>query len=73
MEFFLATLNIDKALNTNKPTDTNDLNELFDLLQYTDETDRIEAKEASQGLGKSFLETVSALSNEPGLGGGIFF
>ena len=40
------------------------------MLLYTDETDRIEAKEASQGLGKSFLETVSALSNEPGLGGG---
>ena len=47
-----------------------DFNEIFNLLQYTDETDRIEAKEATYDLGKSFLETVSALSNEPSLGGG---
>jgi ATP-dependent DNA helicase RecG len=45
-------------------------NELFDLLQDSDETDRIEAKSAAQGIGRSFLETVSAFSNEPDLGGG---
>ena len=49
---------------------SNDFNELFNLLLHTDETDRIEAKEAAQSLGKSFLETVSAFSNEPNLGGG---
>jgi ATP-dependent DNA helicase RecG len=47
-----------------------EFNELFNLLQNSDETDRIEAKSASHGIGKSFLETVSAYSNEPGLGGG---
>jgi ATP-dependent DNA helicase RecG len=47
-----------------------DFNELFNILQNGDETDRIEAKRAAQGVGKSFLETVSALSNEPDLGGG---
>lgn len=45
-------------------------NEPFSLLQDSDETDRIEAKSAAQGIGKSFLETVSAFSNEPDLGGG---
>jgi ATP-dependent DNA helicase RecG len=45
-------------------------NELFSILQNSDETDRIEAKAASHGIGKSFLETVCALSNEPDLGGG---
>ena len=35
------------------------LNELFNLLQNGDETDRIEAKSAAHGIGKSFLETVS--------------
>ncbi len=52
------------------PFYSQDANELFNMLQYTDETDRIEAKEASHGLGKSFLETVSAFSNELSLGGG---
>jgi ATP-dependent DNA helicase RecG len=47
-----------------------DFNELFSILQNGDETDRIEAKKAANGVGKSFLETVSALSNEPDLGGG---
>lgn len=47
-----------------------DFNELFNALLNTDETDRIEAKKALGGLGKSFLQTVSALSNEPDLGGG---
>jgi ATP-dependent DNA helicase RecG len=50
--------------------DSMDFNELFNLLQNSDETDRIEAKTASHGVGKSFLETVCALSNEPDLGGG---
>ena len=49
---------------------TTDFNEIFNMLQYTDEIDRIEAKEATHGLGKSFLETVSAFANEPDLGGG---
>jgi ATP-dependent DNA helicase RecG len=47
-----------------------DFNELFSVLQTGDETDRIEAKKAANGVGKSFLETVSALTNEPDLGGG---
>ncbi len=47
-----------------------EFNELFHLLQSGDEMDRIEAKSAAHGIGKSFLETVSAYSNEPGLGGG---
>ncbi|MBI5346361.1 MAG: putative DNA binding domain-containing protein [Chlamydiae bacterium] len=47
-----------------------DFNELFNLLQNSDETDRIEAKSAMHGIGKSFLETVAAFSNEPDLGGG---
>jgi ATP-dependent DNA helicase RecG len=44
--------------------------ELFNILQNSDETDRIEAKAATHGIGKSFLETVSAFCNEPDLGGG---
>ena len=44
-------------------------NELFNLLQDSDESDRIEAKSCKHGIGKSFLETVSAFSNEPDLGG----
>ena len=47
-----------------------DFNELFYLLQNSDETDRVEAKSAAHGVGKSFLETVSAFCNEPDLGGG---
>ena len=50
--------------------DSINFNELFSLLQDSDETDCIEAKSADHGLGKSFLETVSAFSNEPDLGGG---
>lgn len=44
--------------------------ELFQLIQAIDETDRIEAKVATHALGNSFLEVVSAFSNEPDLGGG---
>lgn len=50
--------------------DSIEFNELFNLLQNGDETDRLEAKAAQHGIGKSFLETVSSFSNEPGLGGG---
>ena len=44
--------------------------EIFNELQNCDETDRIEAKGASYGIGESFLASVSAFSNEPELGGG---
>lgn len=50
--------------------DSMNFQELFSLLQDSDETDRIEAKSAANGIGKSFLQTVSAFSNEPDLGGG---
>jgi ATP-dependent DNA helicase RecG len=50
--------------------DSMDFNELFNLLQNADETDRIEAKSAAHGVDKSFRQTVSSFSNEPGLGGG---
>ena len=43
--------------------------ELLEHLNLLDETDRIEAKSASD-VGKSLLETVCAFVNEPGLGGG---
>ena len=43
--------------------------ELLQSLNLLDETERIEAKRASQA-GKSLLETVCAFANEPGLGGG---
>jgi len=43
-------------------------NELLDSLNQLDEQERVEAKR-SQDLGRSILETVCALANEPGLGG----
>ena len=43
--------------------------ELLQSLNLLDETERIEAKRASES-GKSLLETVCAFANEPGLGGG---
>ncbi len=43
--------------------------ELLQNLNLLDETERIEAKRASE-VGKSLLETVCAFANEPGLGGG---
>ena len=43
--------------------------ELFDLLNYQDECSWIEAKGGSESS-HSVMETVSAFSNEPGLGGG---
>lgn len=43
--------------------------ELLLSLNLLDETERIEAKRASES-GKSLLETVCAFANEPGLRGG---
>jgi ATP-dependent DNA helicase RecG len=43
--------------------------ELFEQLQLLDETERIEAKKASD-IGKSILESVCAFANEPDLNGG---
>ncbi|MGC4367505.1 ATP-binding protein [Hydrogenophaga sp. R2] len=43
--------------------------ELLQSLNLLDETERIEAKRASD-VGRSLLETVCAFANEPGLGGG---
>lgn len=43
--------------------------ELLQSLNLLDETERIEAKRASEA-GKSLLETVCAFANEPNLGGG---
>lgn len=43
--------------------------ELIESLNLLDEQERVEAKRASE-MGKSVLETICALSNEPGLGGG---
>lgn len=43
--------------------------ELIESLNLLDEQERVEAKRASE-IGKSVLETVCALANEPGLGGG---
>ena len=42
---------------------------VLEQLRQLDESDRIEAKRAS-AIGQSLLETVCALANEPGLGGG---
>ncbi|WP_373054235.1 helix-turn-helix domain-containing protein, partial [Thioalkalivibrio sp.] len=42
---------------------------ILEQLRQLDESDRIEAKRASE-LGKSVLETVCAFANEPGMGGG---
>ncbi len=43
---------------------------LIDELQNAGETDRIEAKQVTNHLGKSLFETISAFSNEPRMGGG---
>ncbi|HIH03265.1 MAG TPA: transcriptional regulator [Methanoregulaceae archaeon] len=44
--------------------------ELLEELNLHDEHPRIEAKSARNGVGSSAFETISALSNEPDLGGG---
>lgn len=46
-----------------------DAKDLLNELNSVDESVVIEAKRASQ-VGESVMETVSAFSNEPGLGGG---
>lgn len=43
---------------------------LLKQLNELDECEAIEAKRSAEELGKSALETISAFSNEPGLGGG---
>ncbi len=45
------------------------LEELLEILRYGGETTSVEAKRAEK-ISESVLETVSAFSNEPGLGGG---
>ena len=44
--------------------------ELLDRLNQVDESHEIEAKRGESSVGKSALETISAFSNEPALGGG---
>ena len=44
--------------------------ELLARLNEVDESHEIEAKRSESEVGKSALETISAFSNEPGLGGG---
>jgi len=46
------------------------IEDLLERLQTRGECQRIEAKEAKRTLGKSARESISAFSNEPGLGGG---
>jgi len=43
---------------------------LVKALNETDETEELEAKSASDAAGKSVMETICALCNEPELGGG---
>ncbi|HZZ84319.1 MAG TPA: ATP-binding protein [Anaeromyxobacteraceae bacterium] len=43
---------------------------LIQHLNEVDESEGVEAKRSQDELGKSALETISAFSNEPGLGGG---
>jgi ATP-dependent DNA helicase RecG len=47
-----------------------DIAQLLRQLNELDECENIEAKRSADELGKSALETISAFSNEPGLGGG---
>src|ERR1700752_907854 len=44
--------------------------ELLNLIQNGDESERVEVKRSAEKIGDSTLETISAFSNEPGLGGG---
>ena len=46
------------------------LQQLLEQLQSCDESGHIEAKESKATLGASAVETISAFSNEPDLGGG---
>jgi len=44
--------------------------ELLNLIQNGDESERVEVKRSIEKIGDSALETISAFSNEAGLGGG---
>lgn len=44
--------------------------ELLNLIQNADESERVEVKRSAEKIGDSVLETISAFSNEPSLGGG---
>lgn len=44
--------------------------ELLNLIQNGDESERVEVKRSAEKIGDGALETISAFSNEPGLGGG---
>lgn len=45
--------------------------QLIQELNETDETERLEAKTAANAVGRSVYESICAMSNEPGMGGGI--
>ncbi len=47
-----------------------EIQEILSRLKTQDECQRLEAKETKSSIGKSILESISAFSNEPGLGGG---
>jgi hypothetical protein len=47
-----------------------DIASLLKLLNEVDECEQIEAKRSADEIGNSALETISAFSNEPDLGGG---
>ena len=50
--------------------DVIEFDDLINTLQSSGENERIEAKQATHAVGKSLLQTISAFSNEPGMGGG---
>lgn len=50
--------------------DVIEFDDLINTLQNSGENERIEAKQTTRAVGKSLLSTISAFSNEPGMGGG---
>jgi ATP-dependent DNA helicase RecG len=50
--------------------DITEFDDLINTLQKSGENERIEAKQTARTIGKSVLSTISAFSNEPGMGGG---
>ncbi len=50
--------------------DITEFDDLINILQDSGENERIEAKQTTRAVGKSLLSTISAFSNEPGMGGG---